>query len=228
MLLTRLRYFNVDRDIRSVIVTSPSAADGKTTVALNLARSAAQGGAKAILLEADFHRPTLAHRLHVKTLPGMAELLTGQASLDQVIQGVPVEGRSNGAEVEHHLEVIAAGAPPPNASQIMESEEMATLIEELATRYQLVVIDTPPATMVADAIPLMKLVDGVIIVGQIGKTTRDEAVHLRDQLRELGAPTLGVVANRGRGRGYYDAYYGDHGKGRRSLLGIGRRADTTP
>jgi hypothetical protein len=115
----------------------------------------------------------------------------------------------------------------------MESEEMAALIQELILdgRYDLVVIDTPPAAMIADAIPLMKLVDGVIVVGQIGKTTRDEAVHLRDQLRELDAPALGVVANRARTRRGYYGYYGySREEGRRSVLGlrIGRRASAGP
>lgn len=227
MLRTRLRYFNVDRDIRSVLVTSPSAGDGKTTVAWHLARSAAEGGARAIMVEADFHRPTVAERRKIEPLPGLAEYLSGQAPLERVIQKVAAESRSNGAEVEHHLDVIVAGATPPNPAQILESEEMSKLVEELRAGYELTVIDTAPAVMIADAIPLMRLVDGVIVVGDLGKTTRDEAVHLRDQLRELDAPALGVVANRARsGRGYYGYYgYGEDG-GRGSILGlkIGRQA----
>jgi capsular exopolysaccharide synthesis family protein len=225
MLRTRLRYFNVDRNIRSVLVTSPSAADGKTMVAWHLARSAAESGADAVLIEADFHRPTVAENRGLAPLPGLAELLSGQTSVDGVIQEVPLESRANGGEEpEHYLEVIVAGATPPNPSELLESEEMATLVNDLVTHggYDLVVIDTPPMAMIADAIPLIKLVDGVIVVGQIGKTTRDEAVHLRNQLRELDAPVLGVVANRARsGRGYY-GYYGTNGRGR--LRGRRRRA----
>jgi capsular exopolysaccharide synthesis family protein len=225
MLRTRLRYFNVDRDIRTVLLTSASARDGKTTVSWHLTRSAAESGARAILVEADFHRPTVAERRKIAPLPGLAELLSGQAALDAVVQQVPVESRANGSASEHHLDVIVAGATPPNAAQILESEEMAKLIEELSAAYDLVVIDTPPAGMIADAIPMMRLVDGVIAVGQLGKTTRDEAVHLRDQLRELGAPVLGVVATRVRsGRGYYGYGYAED-EGRRSGFGarIGRR-----
>jgi succinoglycan biosynthesis transport protein ExoP len=226
MLRTRLRYFNVDRNLRSVLITSPAAQDGKTTVSWYLARSNAEAGVKTILIEADFHRPTVAERRGLAPLPGLSELLSGQARLESVIQEVPVSSRANGHEAEDHVDVIVAGATPPNPSQIMESEEMARLLSTLSNQYELVVIDTPPAVLVADAIPLMKLVDGVIVVGQMAKTTRDQATHLRDQLQELDAPMLGVVANRARttrGYGGYDGYYGNGSKGRRRLLLFGRR-----
>jgi succinoglycan biosynthesis transport protein ExoP len=226
MLRTRLRYFNVDRGIRSVLVTSPSAQDGKTTVAWNFAQSAAETGSRTILVEADFHRPTIASRRGLEPLPGLAELLSGQVSLNGVTQQVPLDRRSNGQRVEHYLDVIVAGATPPNASQLMESTEMKTLIGDLGTRYDLVVVDTAPAGIVADTIPLITLVDGVVVVGRIGKTTRDEASHLRDQLRELDAPVLGIVANGVKSRrgyyGYYGGYAGVSG-GRRRFMLTGRR-----
>jgi capsular exopolysaccharide synthesis family protein len=232
MLRTRLRYFNVDREVRSVLVTSASPRDGKSTVAWYLAFNAASSGVRTILLEADFHQPTIAEKRGVEPLPGLAEVLTHQGALASGIQHVPVTSRSNGESGERALDVVVAGATPPNPAELLESHEMATLLSSLTDEYDLVVIDTPPIQVLADAIPLMKLVGGVLIVGQLGKTTRDEASQLRQQLQQLDAPVLGFVANRtGRRRGYgygyynYHGYYGE-GNGRRGAtrgIKIGRR-----
>ena len=114
MLRARLRYFNVDRDIRSVLVTSAAPAEGKTTVAWNLAASSASAGSATILLEADMHRPTIAARTGIRARPGLSELLSGQSSLDGSVQHVTVENRQNGTERVRQLDVIVAGSTPPN------------------------------------------------------------------------------------------------------------------
>jgi Mrp family chromosome partitioning ATPase len=228
LIRTRLRYFNIDREIKSVLVTSPSPSDGKTTVAWNLALTAASAGLKTLIIEADFHRASFAQRGGLAPIPGLSELLSRQTPLDQVRQQATIAPRGEKGD-EHDgdngssrgetrfLDVIVAGASPPNPTELMESKEMAKLLEELRAEYDLVVIDTPPIAVLAEAIPLMKLVDGVIAVGRFGKTTRDDAIELSDHLKRLGAPTLGVVANRARkgrryGYGYGYGYYGSEGE----------------
>jgi capsular exopolysaccharide synthesis family protein len=216
MLRTRLRYFNVDRDINSVLVTSAGPAEGKTTIAWNLAVSVASAGQRAILVEADFHQPTVAGRTGSRSRPGLSELLSDQSSLDDTVQRVTVEDRQNGNEGVRQLDLIVAGSHPPNPVELLGSEGMARLMGKLMTDHDLVVIDTPPLPILADAIPLVKMVDGVIAVGRINKTTRDEAQALHAQLESLEAPALGVVVNRTpRGKGY-QAYYR-----------YGRRSDTS-
>jgi receptor protein-tyrosine kinase len=106
---------------------------------------------------------------------------------------------------------MVAGALPPNPTELIESLTMATLLADLAQRYELIVIDTAPTSVVADTMPMLGRVDGVVVVAAVGRTTRDAAVHLRDQLRQLNAPVLGVVANRlspdgGHGYGYGYGY----------------------
>ena len=207
MLRARLRYFNVDRNIHSVLVTSAAPGEGKTTVAWNLAASAAGAGSRTILLEADFHQPSIAARLAARPRPGLSELLSGQSSLQESLQQVTVENRQNGKAGMRQLDVIVAGSHPPNPVELLESDGMVRLLEELSGDYDLVVIDSPPLPILADAIPLAKMVNGVIIVGRVNKTTRDEAQALHDQLESLDAPLLGVVANRtSRGKGYYGYY----------------------
>jgi capsular exopolysaccharide synthesis family protein len=217
MLRASLRYFSIDRQVRSVLITSYSAGVGKSTVAWNLARVAATS-AKVVIVETDLRKPTLAQQHGIRTGPGLAELLTHQTELNAVIQAKPVAVGSNGtADAARSLDVIVAGSLPPNPAELLESRVMKETLSQLTERYDLVVIDTAPVGVVADAYPLLREVDGVIVVARMEKTTRDSAEHLREQLGRVEAPVLGVVANgvkRGRGRkkygyGYYGGYYGE-------------------
>jgi capsular exopolysaccharide synthesis family protein len=208
MLRARLRYFNVDREIATVLVTSAAPGEGKSTVAWHLASTSALTGARVIIVEVDLRRPTIARDRKLLSMPGLAELLSQDLSLDAVVQRKAV-GTAVGANAGRSLDVLVAGATPPNPSELIESHKMSELIDVLAEQYDLVVIDTPPTSAVSDAIPLMGQVSGVIVVSRAGMSTRDGAVTLRDQLIQFDAPTLGVVANgvRDRSGGYY-GYYG--------------------
>lgn len=195
MLQARLRYFNVDREVRTVLVSSASAADGKTTVAVHLAAAAVGSGSRVLLLEADLRRPTLTNRLGGGQRVGLTEVLTHSAALETALRHVPV-GVAHDAETHRRgFDLMSAGFLPPNPSELLESQRMQELLERLALEYDLVIIDTPPLLVVSDAIPLIKQVDGVVIVSRLGSLTRDSARQLRAQLDGLDAPVLGVVAN---------------------------------
>jgi capsular exopolysaccharide synthesis family protein len=205
MLRAHLRYFNIDREIRSILITSAAGGEGKSTIALSLAANGARAGMKTLLVEADFHRPTLASVTQVTPSPGLSEMLSGQ---DSEVREVSVEGQQNGENPEAVLHLIPAGSRPPNPAKLLASDQMVTLLLQWTAEYDLVVIDTPPITHVADPIPLLNQVDGVLVVGQVNKTTRDAASRLSEQLESLEAPVLGVVLNRMPSRlGYY--YSGD-------------------
>jgi Mrp family chromosome partitioning ATPase len=107
------------------------------------------------------------------------------------------------------LHVLPSGPIPPNPTDLIESDRMRQIIKSLERAYDLVVIDTPPTSIVSDAIPLVNEVSGVLVVGRLGKTTRDSASHLHSQLENLGADVLGVVVNSiGRGTRYGGYGYG--------------------
>ena len=208
MLRASLAYFDVDsRAVRSVLVTSPSTGEGKTTVAWNLAAAAAGAGVRVLLIEADLRNPKLARRLPEPPGSGLSELLSGQAEFDEVLQVVTVPERSNGARPSRSMDVITAGTVPPNPVHLMESARMDHLIEQSQRDYDLVVVDAGPTAIVADAVPLIKRVSGVIVVTRLGVTKRDAVVRLRDQLANLGASTLGLVVNGGPGRSSEYGYY---------------------
>jgi receptor protein-tyrosine kinase len=213
LLRAYLRYFNVDRQIRSLLVVSAAPGDGKTTVARNLALAAQETGTKTLLIDVDLRRPDLARFFAVSPAPGLSELLIGGVEVKDAIRSVPIATRVNGSTAEIALDVLVAGHPPPNPAELIESHAMSDVLSWATEHYELVVIDTPPLSVVSDAIPLLGKVDGVVLVSQLGKTTRDAAAFLRERLAGMNAPLLGVVANgvnpkgqAGYGYGYsYDA-----------------------
>jgi capsular exopolysaccharide synthesis family protein len=215
MLRANLRYFNVDRPIKSVLITSAAPGEGKSTVSLQLAMVAASGTARVLLLEADLRRPVLAARLGLRGREGLSQVLAGSLDLDRAVKQIPLDGTgAAGLDPQKTLDVLVAGPVPPNPSDLVESERMRQLITHAESVYDLVVIDTPPTSVVSDAIPLVSEVSGVIVVTRVGRTKRESAHHLRNQLENLRANTLGVVVNsvgrRQAGYGYGYGYgYGD-------------------
>lgn len=195
MLRAHLRYFNVDRELRTLMVTSANPGEGKTTIASSLAIAAANMGTRTLLIEADLRKPRLERALGLRPGPGLAGALVGEAPLGEAIQSVAMESGIEGGEGVRALDVLEAGAVPPNPAELLESRTMVDLLEWAREQYQLVIIDTSPVAVVADAIPMMKVVDGVLVVARVGRTTRTAAQHLRERLENLGAPAFGLVVN---------------------------------
>ena len=196
LIRAHLRYFNVDRQLHTLLVASAAPGDGKTTVARHLAAAAAAMGSRVLLLEADLRRPTLALQFDVPSGHGLCDVLIGNARLDEAVQTIELDEFSGARAKGRTLDLLVAGAAlPPNPGELIESHAMEALLERARSTYDLVVIDTPPLTAVSDAFPLLGKVDGVIIVGRVGRNRRDVAERLYDTLRGAGAPLLGVIAN---------------------------------
>lgn len=210
LIRAHLRYFNVDRELRTLLVGSAAPGDGKTTVARHLASAAARMGARVLLLEGDLRRPTIAQQLDLPSGPGIADVLIGSVALGEAIQSVDLESPSGQSGSARSLDVLVAGAAlPPNPGELIESHAMERLLTEAKATYDLIVIDTPPLTAVSDAFPLLRKVDGVVIVGRVGRNRRDVAERLHETLTGAGAPLLGVIANgfKSGGRGSYGYAY---------------------
>jgi succinoglycan biosynthesis transport protein ExoP len=202
LIRAHLRFFNVDHDLRTVLVASPAPGDGKTTVALHLAEAAARSGSRVLLLEADLRQPTLARQLGVQFTTGLAGVLIGDAPMNRATQSVALQASPGEGTSGHTLDVLAAGTVlPPNPGELLESHAMDAVLEHAKSAYDLVVIDTPPLTAVSDAFPLLTKVDGVVIVGRIGYSRGDAAEQLHHILSSSGAPLLGVIANGEKARG---------------------------
>lgn len=193
-LRANLRYYDIDRDVSSLLITSSAPDDGKSTVARYLAATAAAAGSGVILVEADLRRPTLKARHPALLMRGLSEVLTAQIPLASAVQQLPIVVA--GGATERQLHVITAGTLPPNPTDLLESERMLAVIAELQQRYELVIIDSAPITVVPDSIPILRQVDGVLVVMRESKTTTDSAHMLRGQFAHLGVTPLGIVMNR--------------------------------
>jgi tyrosine-protein kinase len=196
-----LTYFNVDRPLRTVLITSPLKGDGKTTIAVGLAAAVARGGKEVVLVDADLRHPQVAARVGANASAGLGDVLVGERPLAEALVDVPT---NNG-----RLRILPGGPPPPNPSELVASDRMRSLLEELATEGDLVLLDSPPALVVSDAIPLFKEVSGVVVIGRVDETTRDAMRRLVNVIRTAGGTVLGVVATGARGSGLYG--YGAYG-----------------
>jgi capsular exopolysaccharide synthesis family protein len=213
-LRTNLRYFAIDQDVKSMLMTSASPGDGKSTIARYLAATAAASNVRVVLLEADLRKPTLAGALPSLFTTGLTDVLAGSVPLCDVIQRVPLAfARQHAPHSESTgptLDVITAGPTPPNPTDLLESDRMLEVIAQLEARYSLVIIDSSPLTVVPDAIPIASRVSGVLVVVREGKSTSTGTRHLRKQLDNLKITPLGIIVNAAslkNDSGYY-GYYG--------------------
>lgn len=195
MLRANLRYFNVRKDIRSVLVTSSRPGEGKSLVSLGLTLGAAMSGEKALLIEADMRDPSLGPILGSTSSRGLSALLS-DSSLEPADVVVSVQTtRIAQAAGEAQFDFLPAGSVPPNPTELVASRGMRDLLEEASADYDFLVVDTPPIMVVADGIPLVSAVRGVLMVTGVGVSTRTATTELAEQLERLEAPTLGLVAN---------------------------------
>lgn len=183
-LWTSIHFASRDRPVRILVVTSAEPGDGKTTTALGLAR-AASAGQRVVLVEGDLRRPQLSPQLGLDPAPGVTAVLAGTASLETALQ-----------RVDGNLQVLVAGEPTPNPAGIAASQALATLLDDLAGRVDLVVVDSPPLLAVADGSALAALADTTILVVSAGRTPRTAAAEAARRIAAVGGNLLGVVFNR--------------------------------
>jgi capsular exopolysaccharide synthesis family protein len=193
MIRARLRSLHAEGDIRTVLVASAASNEGKTTIACHLAGAAARMGSRVLLLEANLRHPRLAPQFGILSQMGLADVLSGAIAMDGATQ--PIETSRAGTD-KGSLDVLPSGPSiPSNPVELIESRSMNILLAQAKSEYDLIVIDTPELTAVSDAFLLLPKVDGVVIVGRVGRSRRDVAEHLRQVLDASGAPLVGVIAN---------------------------------
>jgi capsular exopolysaccharide synthesis family protein len=195
-LRTKLRYLGALDDPTSILITSAEPREGRSTVAVGLAVAAALAGDRVLLIEADWRRPAPAPR---QGDGGLSAVLAGAASFDDALVKIPLSdsSRSGSSEPPRELDVLPAGPPPANPGELIESAQMRELLMDAERRYHLVVIDTPPMSVVADAFALMGSVTDAIVVTRLHRSTHEAIALLRDQLSDLSNLVVGLVINGG-------------------------------
>lgn len=217
-LRTNLTFSNPDDPPRVVVFTSALPQDGKSTSAANLAITLAQQGHSTLLIDADLRRGVLNNVFGTSREPGLSNVLAGHASLSEAIR--PVELGHSGS-----IRFMPSGPFPPNPAELLGSARMKSLIDELETRYDFVILDSAPLTIVTDAAVLGTKVDGVVLVARANRTEKGALTYAVEQLLNVRAPVLGTVLNDvdyrrdsryssryGRYGYYYQYYYGEDGK----------------
>jgi capsular exopolysaccharide synthesis family protein len=217
-LRTAVRFTDPDSDLRTLLVTSATPGDGKTTTTANLALALAAGGETVVVIDADLRRAKLAGVFGLEEAVGLSSLVLRTATLDEALQ----HWREN-------VWVLPSGRPlPPNPSEVLGSHFMSDVLAELAQRFDVVLIDTPPVLPVTDAVALSTQVDAVLMVARYGATHRGPAAEARRRLDAVGAHVIGYVLNAVPGRetgAYYADYRYDYDKPSRRDPSPAARAD---
>jgi succinoglycan biosynthesis transport protein ExoP len=191
---------------RIILVTSCIPGEGKTTLTMDLAVAFAQHNKKVIVIEADMRRPRIKHVVDVPSKGGLSNVLAGSLTSDEaILHGVHVA----------MLDVLPAGPRPPMPSEILGSVAFDELLEELRLTYDVVLIDSPPALLVTDAVAMSAKTDAVLWVAQAGVITRPQLARAAELIERNRIPVIGFVMNRmdsrsaGYGYEYYGRYYGE-------------------
>ncbi len=186
-LRTNLEFASVDNPLRTILVTSPSPSDGKTTIAVNLTAIMAQGGSRVVLIDADLRRPRVHRFLNLANNAGLCDLFTSQDGFQDAIY--------EGKDSLQNLMVLCTGSLPPNPAELLGSAKMESILEQAKEQADVVVIDSPPF-VVSDAAILAAKVDGVIIVLQPNRTNAETMQAMVEQLNRANTRVVGIVLNR--------------------------------
>lgn len=174
-----------DKKSKVICFTSASPGEGKTTSCINLSITFAQTGAKVLLIDGDMRKPRMHQYLGVVKTNGLSTVLSMQASFSDVVY----------RDVRPNLDLLASGSIPPNPAELLASEAMEAFLDEISDEYDYIFIDTPPASVVTDAVALSKYVTGMIIVVREGYTTHENLEHAISLLKIADSKILGFFLN---------------------------------
>jgi len=219
VLRTNIEFSSVDNPVRTLMITSSSPTEGKSTSIANLGIAMAEAGKRVIIVDSDLRRPVQHKLFEANNSVGLTNLL--MADEPNVAEFVVPTGVNN-------LGLVTCGPIPPNPAELLGSQRMAHTIQLLRQHADVVLFDSPPALAVTDAAVLGAQMDGVVLVVDAGKTRRGEAERAMTTLEQVGVHVLGALLNRlqtgRRGYGYYYYYYSSEGEGKKRRRRGSRRS----
>lgn len=184
-LRTNINFSSPDKRIQTLVITSAAPAEGKSTTAANLAVVYAQEGKSVLLIDGDLRKPTMQHTFKTQNVMGLSSILSRQVSLKTSIKKTGVSG----------LSILTSGQIPPNPAELLASKSMDTLLDELKSKFDLIIFDSPPLLSVTDAQILANKCDGVILVLNSKSTEKQQAVKAKGMIALSKSKLIGVVLN---------------------------------
>ncbi|MFD2442787.1 CpsD/CapB family tyrosine-protein kinase [Bacillus sp. CGMCC 1.16607] len=182
---SNILFTSADKGIKSIIITSPEPKEGKSTTAANLSIVLAQQGKRVLLVDADLRKPSVHLDFKVSNVEGLTNILTYKIRLEEAITDTYIP----------NLHLLTSGPLPPNPSELLNSETMDILMQELKEKYEFIIFDSPPILAVTDPQILANKCDGVVMVVSSGKTRKDKAIKAKELLEKAKSHFLGVVVN---------------------------------
>lgn len=197
-LRTSLQYSSVDRELQTIVITSSVPGEGKSTIASNLAFSMSEMNKKVLLMDADLRKPTIHKKLSLSNQIGLTDGIVHKLPLTEVIQ-----------KVNDYFHVMTAGKVPPNPAEIVGSEAMTHVLNQLKEIYDYIIIDTPPVLSVTDPQLLAIKADGTVLVVREGSVKHKLVLAAYKELEKVQANVVGTVLNdcEEKTKGYSQYYY---------------------
>jgi capsular exopolysaccharide synthesis family protein len=221
ILATNIDFVNLDRAARSIMISSAIRAEGKSTTAANLAVAFARGGRRVVIVDLDLRLPALDRFFGLQHRSGLTQVMLGRIRLEDALMPVPVVDKDsarpagNGA-IGGLLEVLTAGALPPNPAEFARSDALADILSRLEKRAEIVIVDAPPLLGLSDAVALTANVDALIVVTRLSAARRPVLTELQRVLEATPVVKLGFVATGMPVEQTYDYGYGyGYGSGRK-------------
>ncbi len=198
-LRTNIQFSSLDNPIKTIVITSAGPGEGKTTSAINLGITMAQSGLKVLLIDGDLRKPQMHKIFGSFSQLGLTNILVNDLDYREGTSPTHVAG----------LETLPVGIVPPNPSELLASNKMKQLLDEVSEDYDFVIIDTPPAAVVTDASILSAVADGTILVCASGQVPVDGVKRAKELLENVNANIIGVILNKipTDQRDYYQYYY---------------------
>lgn len=184
-LRTNLSFASINKQCKTIIVTSSIPNEGKSTIAANLAITLAESDARVLLIDCDLRNPTLRRLLRIRSeyQAGLTSLLTSNATWEECIFRHP----------KMNCDILLAGTIPPNPAELLSSPQMAALLQKLSERYSYIICDTPPVSVVTDAAALSRYCDGVILVVRQKFSSREQVMTAKRNLDAVQANIIGTI-----------------------------------
>ncbi|SHK56867.1 CpsD/CapB family tyrosine-protein kinase [Tepidibacter formicigenes] len=212
---TNIQFANIDKNLKTIMLTSATQGEGKTTTISNIAVTLADLGKKVIVIDCDLRKPKVHKIFKISNTNGITDILLENTSYKEYVN----------KDIIENLHVLTAGQTPPNPAEMLSSNKMKDLIETIKKDYDYVLIDTPPVAVVTDAAIISTFTDGVVLVCASGQVEIDLVKRSKENLKKVNANILGVILNKlpldiSKSYYYYSNYYGGETNNSKKRKGI--------